>query len=141
MSQAPRVNNKDSTQREFDASLRDLLALLDEDRLLDIRGVIWNFRIAFGNREGFGNKAAYVARALFPSLGSLAAYHGGQSSGDAFRYLLRHLLFYYRRLLLTLMHLPKELLSNRQHSLAKERAGAKNRITRQLLRITQQRQL
>lgn len=138
MSQAPRVNNKDSTQREFNASLRDLLALLDEERLLDVRGVIWNFRIAFRNREGFGNKAACVVKALFPFLGNSAAYHGSRSSGDA-RYLLRHLLFYAKRLLLTLTHLPKELLSNNKHSLAKERAGAKNRITRQLLRITQQR--
>ncbi len=135
MSQAPWLNNKDRAQQEFDASLRDLLALLDEDRLLDVRGVIWSFRIAFGNREGFGNKVAYAVKALFPFLGSLAAYHGSRSSGDAFRYLLRHLLFYCRRLLFTLTHLPKELLSNRQHSLAKERAGAKDRITRQLLRI------
>jgi len=135
MSQGPRLENKDSAQHEFDASLRDLLALLDENRLLDVRGVIWGFRIAIGNREGFGNKVAYVVRALFPFLGSSAAYHEVRSSGDAFRYLLRHLLFYCRRLLLTLTHLPKGLLSNRQHSLAKERAGAKNRITRQLLRI------
>jgi len=135
ISQTPRVNNKDSAQKEFDASLRDLLALLDEDRLLDVRGVIWSFRIAFGNREGFGNKVAYVVKTLFPFLGSMAAYHGIRSSGDAFRHLLRHSLFYCRRLVLTLTHLPKELLSNRQHSLAVERAAAKNRITRQLLRI------
>jgi len=135
MSQAPWLNNKDSAQQEFDASLRDLLVLLDEDRLLDVRGVIWSFRIAIGNREGFGNKVAYVVEALFPFLGSLAAYHESRSSGNAFRYLLRHLLFYYRRLLLTLTHLPKELLSNRQHLLAVERAAAKDRITRRLLRI------
>jgi len=135
VSQAPRLNSKDCAQQKFDASLRDLLALLDEDRLLDVRGVIWGFRIAIGNREGFGNKVAYAVRALFPFLGSSAAYHEVRSSGDAFRYLLRHLLFYCRRLLLTLTYLPKGLLSNRQHSLAKERAGAKNRITRQLLRI------
>jgi len=135
LSQAPRVNHKDNAQREFDASLRDLLALLDKERLLDVRGVIWSFRIAIGNREGFGNKVAYVVEALFPFLGSLAAYHGIRSSGDAFRHLLRHLLFYCRRLFLTLTHLPKERLSNRQHSLAMERAAAKNRITRRLLRI------
>jgi hypothetical protein len=135
MSQGPWLNNKNSAQREFDASLRDLLALLDEDRLLDVRGVIWSFRIAIGNREGFGNKVAYVVKALFPFSGSLAAYHGIRSSGDAFRYLLRHFLFYCGRLFLTLTHLPKELLSNKKHSLAKERAAAKNRITRQLLRI------
>jgi len=135
MSQAPWLINKDSAQQEFDASLRDLLALLDVERLLDVRGVIWSFRIAIGNREGFGNKVAYMIKALFPFLGSAAACHGTRSSGDAFRYLLRHLLFYCRRLLFTLTHLPKELLSNRQHSLAVQRAGAKDGITRQLLRI------
>ena len=139
MSEAPRLNNKDRAQQEFDASLQDLLALLDEDRLLDVRGVIWSFRIAIGNREGLGKKVAYVVKALFPFLGSSAAYHGIRSSGDAFRYLLRHLLFYAKRLLLTLTHLPKELISNRQHSLAKERAGAKDRITRQLQRIARPR--
>lgn len=139
ISQVTWLNNKDSAQQEFDASLRDLLALLDEAKLLDVRGVIWSFRIAIGNRERFGNKVAYVVKALFPFLGSSAAYHGIRSSGDAFRYLLRHLLFYYRRLLLTLTHLPKELFSNRQHSLAKERAGAKDKITRQLLRIARPR--
>ena len=71
VSHAPRVNNKGSAQKEFDASLRDLLALLDEDRLLDVRGLIWSFRIAFGNREGFGNKVAYVVKTLFPFLGSI----------------------------------------------------------------------
>jgi len=140
VSEASRLNNKDRAQQEFDASLRVLLALLDEDRLLDVRGVIWSFRIAIGNREGFGNKIAYVVKALFPFLGSSAAYHGIRSSGDAFRYLLRHLLFYFRRLLFTLTRLPKELLSNRKHSLAKQRAGAKDRITRQLLRIARSRQ-
>jgi len=81
-----------------------------------------------------------VVKTLFPFLGSLAAYHGIRSSGDAFLYLLRQCLFYGKRLLLTLTHLPKEIFSNRQPSLAKERAGAKDRITRQLLMITRQRQ-
>lgn len=139
MSQAPWLNDKDSAQQEFDASLRDLLALLDEDRLLDVRGVIWRFRIAIGNRERFGNKVVYVARTLFPFLGSSATYHGVRSSRHTFSYLLHHLLFYCKRMLLTLTHLPKELLSDRQHSLAKERAGAKNRITKQLLRIARPR--
>jgi hypothetical protein len=139
VSQAPWLNHKDSVQREFDASLRDLLALLDEDRLLDARGVIWSFRIALRNRDGFGNKAAYVVKELFPFSSSLTS-PGTRSFGNA-RYFLRQCLFYFRRLFLTLRHLPKELLSNKQHSLAKERADAKDRITRQLLRMTQQRQL
>ncbi len=129
----PRLNHKDSSQREFDASLRDLLALLDEERLLDVRGVIWSFRIAIGNRKGFGNKVAYVIKALFPFSGNLTD-HGIRLSGDV-RYFLHQYLFYGKRLLFTLMHLPKERLSNNKHSLARERAGAKDRITRQLLRI------
>jgi len=138
ISQAPRLNNKGSAQQEFNASLRDLLALLDEDRLLDVRGVIRSFRIAIGNREGFGNKVAYAVRALLPFLDGLA-YHESRSSGDAFGYLLRHLRFYCRRLLFTLTHLPEAFLSNRKHSPARERAGAKDRITRQLLRIARPR--
>ena len=137
MSQTPRLNNKDIAQQEFDVSLRDLLALLDEDRLLDVRGVIWSFRIAFGNREGFGNKVNYVITALLPFCHSLTD-HGIRSSGNA-RYFLRQCRFYGKRLLLTLTHFPKELLSNRQHSLAKERAAAKDRITRRFLRIARPR--
>lgn len=133
MPPAPRINHKDGTQREFDASLRDLLALLDEDRLLDVRGFIWSLRIAMANRKGFENRIAYVTKTLFPFSGSFID-HGIRSSGGA-RYLLRQYLFYGKRLLLTLTHLPKKLLSNRQHSPAKKRAAAKNRITKQLLRI------
>ena len=137
MSQPPRFDHKDGAQREFSASLRDLLALLDEDRLLDVRGVIWSFRIAIRNREGFGNKVAYVVEALFPLSGILTG-HGIRSSGNA-RYFLRQCLFYGKRLLHTLTHLPKERLSNDKHSLAMERASAKNRITRQLQRIARSR--
>jgi len=134
MSQAPRLNNKDKAQQEFDASLRDLLALLDVDRLLDVRGVIWSFRVALGNREGFGDKLNYVIKTVFPFLDGSAVDHGIRSSGNA-RYFLHQCLFYGKRLFLTLTHLRKELLSNRQHSLAKERAGAKDTITRRLMRI------
>lgn len=137
VSQAPRLNHKDGAQREFHASLRNLLALLDKERLLDVRGVIWRFRIAIENREGFRNKIAYVIKTLFPFSGSLTDPET-QSSGDAFLYFLRHLRFYATRFFLTLTHLPKEHLSNRQHSLAVERAGAKNRITLQLLRMARQ---
>ena len=136
--QAPRLNHKDSAQREFDASLRDLLALLNEDRLLDVRGAIWRFRTAFGNREGFGNKANYVINTLFSFSRSLTDPEP-RSSGDAFRYFLRHLRFYSKRFFLTLTHFPKELLSNHNNTLAAERAAAKNRVTRQLRRITRPR--
>ena len=134
MPQVPPHNPKDSAQREFDAALRDLMALLDEERLLDVRGAIWGFRIAFGNRKGFRNKIVYVIKALFPFSGSLND-PGIQSANDTFRHFLRQLRFYGRRLFVTVTHLPKERLSNNKHSLAVERAGAKNRITRQLLRI------
>jgi len=137
VSQAPPLNHKDSARRKFNVSLRDLLALLDEERLLDVRGVIWRFRTAFGNREGFGDKVNYVIKTLFPFSGSLTA-HGLRSSGDV-RYFLHQCLFYGKRLFLTLTHLPKERLSNKKHFLAKERAGAKDRITRQLLRIARSR--
>ena len=137
MSQALRLNHKASGQREFDVSLRDLLAVLDEERLLDVRGVIWRFRVAIGNREGFGSKLDYVVKTLLPFSGSQTG-HGIRSSGSA-RYFLHQCLFYGKRLLLTLTNLPKEHLTNNKHSLAVERAGAKNRITRQLQRIAQPR--
>ena len=133
MSQAPRFNHKDSARREFEASLRDLLALLDEERLLDVRGVIWSFRVAMGNRKGFVNKIVYVIKTLFPFSGSLTD-HGIRSSDDAFHYFLRQLRFYCKRFFLTLTNLPKERLSNHNKTLAVERAAAKNSITRQLQR-------
>ncbi len=139
MSQPPRLKNRDRAQREFNNSLRDLLALLDEERLLDVEGVIWRFRTTIGNRKGFGDKFAYVVKALFRFSGSQTG-HGIRSSGNT-RYFPGHLLFYCRRLLFTLTHLPKELLLNKKHSPAVERAAAKNRITRQLLRMARQRQV
>lgn len=137
VSQMLRFNHKNSAQREFDTSLRNLLGLLDEERLLDVRGAIWSFRIAIGNREGFGNKIAYVIETLFPFSGSLTV-HGIRSSGNA-RYFLHQCLFYGKRLLLTITHLPRERLSNNKQSLAAKRASAKKRITRQLQRIARPR--
>ena len=137
VSLATQLNHKDGAQWDFDASLRNLLALLDEERLLDVKGAIWSFRVAIGNRDGFGNKLDYVVKTLFPFSGSQTD-HGIRSSGKAC-YFLHQCLFYGKRLLLTLTHLPKERLSNNKHSLAKERASAKNRITRQLLRIARPR--
>ncbi len=138
MSGMHRLNHKEGTQRAFDASLRDLLALLDEERLLDVRGFIWSFRIAFGNRVGFGNKIAFVIKTLLPFSDKLTD-QGTRSSRDDFRYFLRFFRFYSKRLFLTLTHFPKEQLSNKKHSLAKERAGAKSRITRQLQKIARPR--
>jgi len=132
--QKPQLNPEDNGQREFNASLLDLLALLDEERLLDVRGAIWNFRVGFGNRDGFGAKIVYVIKTLFPSSGSLTNL-GIQSANDAFRYFLRQLRFYCGRLSVTLTHLTKERQSNNKPSLAVERAAAKGTITRRLLRI------
>jgi hypothetical protein len=138
VSGAPRVNHEKSTQRDFDASLLDLLALLDEERLLDVRGVIWHFRMAFGNRVGFRNKIDYLMKTLLPFSDS-STDHGTRSPEDAFRYLLHQSHFYCRRLFATLTHLPTKRPQNKKHSLAEERAGAKNRITRQLQKISRQR--
>jgi hypothetical protein len=131
MSRTSQLSHEDGAQQEFDASLRDLLALLDEDRLLDVKGVIWRFRVAIGNREGFGSKIDYVVKTLFPFSGSLAD-HGIIRSSGGVRYCLRQCLFYGKRLLLSLSHLPKKGPSNKKHSLAVHRAHAKNRITRQV---------
>ena len=138
VSGAPRVNYEKSAQRDFDASLLDLLALLDEERLLDVSGLVWRFRMAFGNREGFRNRIDYLIKTMLPFSDNLTD-QGTRSSGDDFRYFLRHFRFYCKRLFLTLTHFPKEHHLNKKHSLAKERAGAKNRITRQLQKISRQR--
>ena len=137
VSQAPLLTPKDSAQPEFNASLRDLLALLDEDRLLDVRGGVWRFRVAIQNRKGFGNRLDYAVRALLPFSGGLTG-HGLRSSGNI-GYFLHQCFFYGKRLLLTLTHLPKKGRSNKSHSLAVQRADAKNRITKQLLRIARPR--
>ena len=131
MSQTLGLDNNYRAQEEFDASLGNLLALLDQDRLLDVRGVIRGFRMALGNREGFGNKFDYVVKTLLP----FASRPGGVRSPDHDFYFLRQCRFYGKRLLLTLMNLPKKRFSNKQYSLTGERAAAKNRITRQLQRI------
>ena len=131
---ASRLTHENSAQLEFDSSLLSLLALLDEERLLDVRGFIWRFRIAFGNRVGFLNKMAFVIKTLLPFSDNLTDRETRSSGGD-FRYFLRHFRFYCKRLFLTLTHFPKEHPANRKHSLAKERAGAKNRVTRQLQKI------
>lgn len=139
ISKGPWLNKKDTVQQKFNTSLRDLLALLDEERLLDVRGVIWSFSIVIKNREGLGNRMAHLVKALFPFPGGLAECYGINASGNAFRYLLRRLIFYGRRLFLTFTHISIELLSKKRHSLAVERAWAKDRITRQLLRIARPR--
>jgi len=138
MSQGPLLNPKESSRQEFNTSLRNLLALLNEDRLLDVRGAVWNFRTAIGNREGILNKFDYVVKTLLPFSGGVTD-HEIRSSGDA-RYFLHQCLFYLKRLLLTLRHRLKELLSTGQQSLAAERAAAKGRITRQLMKLARPKQ-
>ena len=130
--QVYRLNSPNSAQQKFDDSLRDLLALLDEERILDVQGIIGSFRAAIKeNRERSGNKTVYMMKTLFPFFRDLASDHGDQSSGDAFRYFPRQLSFYGILLLLTLRHSPEGLFSNRPRSPAVERADAKGRIVRQ----------
>ena len=126
-------NPIENGQREFNASLLALLSLLDEERLLDVRGAIWDLRVAIENRKGFGKKIAYLVKALIQSSGSFTNL-GNQSANDAFHYFLRQLRFYCGRLFLTLAQLPKQRQSNKSPSLAAERAAAKDRIARQMLK-------
>lgn len=124
-------NPEANAQREFNTSLRNLLALLDEERLLDVRGTIWNLRVAFGNCEDAREKIAYVVKTLLPTSGNLANL-GIESASDAFCFVLRQIRFYCRRFIVTLTNLPKKGDSSNWHSPAVERAAAKNSITRQL---------
>lgn len=130
---ALRANPK-SHRHEFISSLQTLMALLDETRLMDAKGVMWNFRIAISNRMGSRNKLAYVVHTLLPFSNDLAPHYGIRSRGDIIRYLWRRFLFFLRRFIPTLANLPKRLLTTKEPSLAFERAAAKDRITNQLLR-------
>ena len=116
-------------QREFNSSLQDLLALLDQTRLVDTKGIMWNFRTSLSNRRGIKDKLAYIIKVLLPFSNDLAPYYGIRSKNDMIRYAWQRFLIYSRRLLQTLPDLPRQLSANRRPSLPSERASAKNWIT------------
>ncbi len=124
-----------NSQIEFNSSLKTLLALLDEARLIDARGVIWNFRIGMSNRVGFREKSVYLLNALLPFSHDLALYYGIRSRSDIIRYCWRRFLFYLQRFIPTLANLPEQLLTTKGPTPALERATAKNRVTAQLSRV------
>jgi hypothetical protein len=116
-------------QRKFDCSLQNLLALLDQTRLVDTKGIMWNFRTSLSNRRNIKDKLAYIIKVLLPFSNDLAPYYGIRSKNDMIRYAWQRFLIYSRRLIQTLPDLPGQLLANKGSSLPSERASAKNWIT------------
>jgi hypothetical protein len=133
-SHIPRSKRENKAHKEWDASLRDLLALLDQARLMDIKGVVWDFRVAIRNRRGLREKFVFIKNRIFPFLDATANQYGIASGSDIFLYYLRRILFYLQRLLLTLTHFSKPFRASDPDSLAAKRADAKNRLTRELYR-------
>jgi hypothetical protein len=123
---------ENNARKEFDASLRDLLALMDQARLMDIKGVISGFRVALRNQEGFRERLLFVRSRLFPFLDAMASQYNIHSKGDIFHYYVQRILFYFQRFLLTLTHFPRPFGASNRDSPAAQRAAAKNRVTRQL---------
>lgn len=116
-------------QREFDSYLQKLLALLDQTRLVDTKGIMWNFRTSLSNRRGIRDKLAYIIKVLLPFSNDLAPYYGIRSKKDMIRYIWQRFLIYSQRLIQTLPDLPGQLLANKGGSLPSERASAKDWIT------------
>jgi hypothetical protein len=118
-------------QREFNSSLQELLALLDQTRLVDTKGIMWNFRTSLSNRISIKDKLAYIIKVLLPFSNDLAPYYGIRSRSDMIRYAWRRFLIYFRRLiyLQILPDFPRKLPANRKSSLPSRRASAKNWIT------------
>lgn len=121
-------------QEKFDSSLQVLLALPAETRVMDIRGTARNFLFQPGAILETGWLRFFLKNGLHQFLDALALQQGIQSRVDIFRFCLRRLLFYLHRFVLRLIHSPETRRLNKKHSLAVERAGAKTRLTAQLLR-------
>jgi len=56
----PWADEENAAQATFNASLRELLGLMDQPRLMDVRGVFRGFRAALQHQEGFRAKLAFI---------------------------------------------------------------------------------
>jgi len=121
-------------QQGLDSSFHLLMALLDQKRLMDVKGFIWNFRLGLSNRKSFKDKTAFVGKTLLAFLGRPAYHYRSCSMGDLFCGSLRRLLFYTKRIISTLKHLPEIIFFKKRSSLPAERADAKKRLMILLLR-------
>ncbi len=122
-------------QEKFDSSLQVLLALPAETRVMDVRGTARNFLSQPGRILETSWLRFFVKNGLHQFLDALALQQGIQSRVDLFRFCSRRFLFYLQRFVLRLIHFPETRRSNKNYSLAVERADAKTRLTAQLLRI------
>ena len=105
----PLPKRGNTAHQEWDTSLRDLMALLDQDRLMDVKGVIWGFCMGVHNRRGWREKCLFIKSKMCPLLDATAYLYGIASGRDVFRYYLRRILFYLERLLLTFTHFVRPL--------------------------------
>jgi hypothetical protein len=125
---------ENDVQRVSNASLMDLLALLDQPRLMDTEGVIRGFLRAFRQQEGLGQQLGFLRDRIFPSLNEMPSQHAVVTMGHILRYYANRILFYFQRFLLTVAHLPRKSQGG-PNSLAVQRAAAKNRLTRLLVSV------
>ena len=130
----PWGEKENAAQTQFNASLRQLLGLLDLLRLMDVQGVFRGFLAALQQQEGFRAKLAFIRNRSLPFLDAAAPSYEIASGGDIFPYYVRRFLFYCQRFLLTLAHLRGTSGADPE-SLAVQRAVAKNRITRLLVSV------
>lgn len=130
----PLPKREETRHQEWDASLRDLMGLLDQDRLMDVKGVIWGFRTGVDNRRGWVEKCLFIKNKMCPFLDATASLYGITSGRDVFRYYLRRILFYLERLLLTFTLFARPFRTGTPDPLTAKRATAKNRLTTQLYR-------
>jgi hypothetical protein len=130
----PLPKREDTAHQAWDASLRDLMGLLDQDRLMDVKGVIWGFRTGVDNRRGWREKCLFIKSKMCPFLDATASLYGMTSGRDVFRYYLRRILFYLERLLLSFTLFVRPFRTGTPDPLTAKRATAKNRLTTQLYR-------
>jgi len=129
LSHLPESRHRFDTQHKFNTALTRLLALLDQPRCMDIKGVVWEVGLTIQNQEGLWNKWAVIRNRLFPFLKG-AAFQCGQVSGrDMLRFYGRRTLFYVQRFLGTLTRFQGLFRRSKRATLSAQRAAAKNRIT------------
>ncbi|MBW1784875.1 MAG: nucleotidyltransferase family protein, partial [Deltaproteobacteria bacterium] len=88
----PLSNREHTGRQEWDASLRELMGLLDQDRLMDLKGIIWGFRMSVHHRRGWWEKCRFIKSKMCPFLDATACLYGISSKRDVFRYYLRRIL-------------------------------------------------
>lgn len=130
--QRPCLEETDDRHVEFYTSLKQLLALLDHPRLMDIKGTMRGFGVAIRHGKGLWGKLRVIREQIFPYLDVTLYECEMVSVGDIAGFYWRRIFFYFERALTTLTHLQKTPQRPNAPSPAAERAAAKNRVTQKL---------